>query len=109
MACLQVNSYFLSRRHVPEDFNPAGTTVGIAVSSFSYGTHLHSCRMLPARKSLVVSIAKRLHFVEQCSALYTPGSTKITVVMPEITTFRYKIAYLQCTQKLTHRMAEDLN
>lgn len=101
-AYLQVNSYYLPRRHVPEDMNPAGITVGIAVSSFFHYTHIRSCRMLPARKSLFVSIAKRLIFVDDCSILDTPGRTRITVVMPEIATFRYKTAYLRYTRKSTH-------
>lgn len=102
-AYLQVNSYYLPRRHVPEDVNPAGITVGTAVSSFFYDTHIRSCKKLPARKSLFVSTAKRLLFVDECSTLVTPGSTRITVVTPEIATFRCKIAYLRYTWKSTYR------
>lgn len=98
-AYLQVNSYYLSRRHVPEDLNPAGITLGTAVSSFFHDTHMRICRKLPARKSLFVPIAKRLLFVDECSTLVTPGSTRITVVMPEIATFRYRIVYLRYKRK----------
>ena len=102
-AYLKVNSCYLPRCNVPEDLNPAGITVSTEVSSFFHDTHIRSCRKLPARKSLFVSIAKRLLFADECSTLVTPGSTRITVVIPEIETFRYKIAYLQYTWKSTRR------
>lgn len=100
-ACLQVNSYYLSRRHVPEDLNLAGITVGTACHPFSV-THIYvvaGCCKCGSLLFVSTRIAKQLLFVVECSALVTPGSTRITVVMPEIGTFRCKIAYLRYTRK----------